>query len=167
MLAQDRVLWVSNLTGSTDTQFIFWAQQSPMGSFPIITGHGGYVTLADEDAFEPGSTYAFGVSGYIDTSAGADKNIIRKTGALCLNVTGPQQLTYAITGGNNITASNVTSGYHTIMIYSDGYVLWMDIDDVQVGSNVTAMSVPATNSTWYLFENDVMPYISYYGEWVV
>ena len=166
MLADDKVLWVSDLEGNSTTQFIFFTKQTPISSFPTITGHGGWVTLADDATFEPGDMFAFGISGYIDTAAGTGKNIIRKDGALCFNVTADEELTFKITGGSNITASNVTADYHTIMIYQDGYSLWMDIDDVTVG-NVTASAVPNTANNWTFFENDVMPYISYYGQWVV
>jgi len=54
----------------------------------------------------------------------------------------------------------------TIMVYCDGYELWMEIDDVEQDV-VVACSIPDTASNWTLFENDVMPYISYYGEWVL
>lgn len=165
MLAEDKLLWVTDLTCNSTTRFIFWTDQSAMDSFPTITGHGGYVTIVDDADIEPGGVYAFGVVGYVDTTGGTNKTIIRKDGAVTLDASVAGNITFNVTGGNSLTASSVASGYMTIMIYCDGYELWMDIDDVQQDI-AEACSIPDTANNWTLFENDVMPYISYYGEWV-
>jgi hypothetical protein len=165
MLAEDKVLWVSDLEGNKATQFIFFTQQDAMESFPVITGHGGYVTVNDTAALEPGGIFAFVVLAYVDTSAGAGKNIIRKDGALTFNVSAAQELTFNITGGNSLVASGVSSGYKEIYIISDGIELSMEING-SIASNTTASIVPNTGNDWVLFENDVCPYIYYYGEWV-
>lgn len=165
MLAEDKIMWVSDLDGNTTTQFIFWTDQSHLDSFPTITGHGGYVTVPYNAGLEPGDVYAFGIVGYVDTAAGADKNIIRKDNAVVFNVTDDEELTFAVTGGNSLVAVNVTSGVHTIMVYCDGFELWMTIDEVEVDRD-TASAIPGNANNWTLFENDVMPYVYYYGEWV-
>jgi hypothetical protein len=168
MLASDRLLWVGDLPASDTTRFILYTGQQALDSFPIITGYGGYVTVPDNPDIEPGGVFAFGIVGYVDTSVGANKNIITKTGALTFNVTGNEQLTFDVVGaGGSIVASNVTSGVHTIMIYSDGFSLWMTIDDALAGTNTTAVAVPDTSNNWTLFDNNVMPYVYYFGEWVV
>ncbi len=164
MLAEDRLLWVGNITGSATTEFMFFTGQSALNSTPIITGHGGYVTVPDNATLEPGDVFAFGIVGYIDTAAGADKNIIRKDGALVFNVTAEGELTFAITGGNSLVATGVPSGVVTVMVFSDGYELWMEIDDV-VQDVAEACTIPDTDNDWYLFENDVMPYVYYYAMW--
>jgi len=166
MLANDKVLWVTDLSGNRTTEFILWTGQSLIDSFPIICGHGGYVTVPDNDDLEPDDVFAFGIVGYVDTAAGANKNIIRKDGAVVFNVTNNKELTFAIVGGNSLVATNISSGDMTIMVFSDGYELWMEIGDVERDRDV-ASSVPDTESDWILFENDVMPYVYYYGEWVV
>ena len=166
MLAEDRLMWVSDLAGNRSTQFLFWTQQSLLDSMPTITGHGGNVTIDDVAALEPGDEYAFGVMGYVNTDAGANKNIIRKDNAVTMNITAAGNITFAVYGGNSVTASDVDSGFMTIMVYCDGFELWMEIGEDEV-DRTTASAIPATNTTWYLFENDVMPYVSYYGQWVV
>jgi len=166
MLVEDKLMWVSDLPGNTTTQFIFWTDQSAMDSFPTITGYGGYVTIADNTTLEPGDAYAFGVMGYVDTSAGANKSIIRKDNAVTMNITAAGNITFAVYGGNSVTASNVTSGFMTIMVYCDTYELWMEIGEVEQ-DRTSASTIPDTANNWTLFENDVMPYVSYYGEWVV
>jgi len=166
ILAEDKVLWVGDVAGNTNTQFLMFTQQEPIESFATITGHGGYVTIPDDPALEPGDVYAFGIMGYVNTDAGADKNNIRKDSAVKLYVSAAETLTFAVTGGNSLVATNVTSGFMTIMVYCDGFELWMTIDDVEQDRD-TASAVPDTASDWVLFENNVMPYVSYYGEWVV
>jgi hypothetical protein len=166
MMADDKIMWVSDLEGDKATQFIFWMQQSDLDSMPVIAGNGGYVSIPDDDALEPSDVYAFGIMGYVNMAAGSDKNIIRKDDALLLSVTNDEELTFAVDGGNSLVATSVESGVHAIMIYCDGSEMWMDIDDIErdrVGASV------ASNTTydWYLFENDVMPYVYYYGEWKV
>jgi len=166
MLAEDRLLWVSDLSGDTTTQFIFWSDQSAIDSFPTITGHGGYVTISDNATLEPGDVYAFGIMGYVDTTAGSNKSIIRKDGAVTFNVSAAGNLTFSVYGGNSVTAANITSGFMTIMVYCDSYELWIEIGEVE--QDITSASaIPDTANDWVLFENDVMPYVSYYGEWVV
>jgi len=166
MLAEDRVLWVGDVPGNTNSQFLMFTQQEALDSFATITGYGGYVTIPDDAALEPGDVYAFGIMGYVNTDAGADKNIIRKDDAERLYVSAAETLTFAVTGGNSLVATNVTSGFMTIMVYCDSYEMWMEIDDVEKDRD-TASAVPNTANDWYLFENNVMPYVSYYGQWVV
>ena len=166
MLAEDRLMWVSDLAGNRSTQFLFWTQQSLLDSMHVIAGHGGYITIPDDPALEPGDVYAFGVIGYVNTDAGADKNIIRKDSACKLYISAAGNITFDVSGGNSVTASDVDSGFMTIMVYCDGYELWMEIGEEEVDST-TASTISDTANDWYLFENDVMPYVSYYGEWVV
>ena len=166
MLADDKLMWVSDLEGNVTTQFILFTGQSALDSFPTITGHGGCVTIPDDAALEPGDVYAFGVMGYVDTTAGANKSIIRKDGAVTFNVSAAGNLTFSVYGGNSVTASNVSSGFMTIMVYCDSYELWMEIGEVKQDTT-SASAIPNTSNDWILFENDVMPYVSYYGEWVV
>ena len=166
MLAEDRVCWVDDITGSTTTQFIFFTGQSALSAFPTITGHGGYVTVADHADLELGDTFAIGVVGYIDTSAGANKNIVRKDSAVRLYVSGASEITFTITGGNSIVATGVSSGSMSLMVFSDGFDVWMEIDEVEQDRDTTSAVANNVNS-WVFFENDVMPYVTYCGIWVV
>lgn len=166
MLAEDRLLWVGDLPASNTTRFFLYTGQSALESFPIITGYGGYVTINDTDDLEPGDMFAFCVSGYVDTSTGANKSIIRKGGALSFNVTDNGEVTFAIDGGTSVVASGVNSGYHTFVVYSEGLNLRMEVDGVEVDTALTS-NITDTDADWYLFENNVMPYVYYYGEWVM
>jgi len=166
MLAEDRLLWVGNLTASDTSRFILFTGQEALNSTSVITGYGGYVTVPDNPDLEPGGVFAFGIVAYVDTTSAARGPIIYKNGAVDFDVTGVGELTFGITGGNSLVATNVTSDYITIMVYSDGFELWMEIDDVEQ-DRVEASAIPDTGNDWILFQNDVCPYVSYYGEWVV
>jgi hypothetical protein len=166
MLADDRLMWTGNLTGNASTQFIFWADQTPVTSFPIIAGHGGYVTINDTADIEPGDMYSFQIGAYFDTAAGTNKTIIRKDGAVVFNVTAYQQLTFAVTGGNSLLITGVTPGYHFIGVYCDGDDMWAEVDSVLKDTD-TASAIPNTANDWYLFEGDVCPYVYYYDSWKV
>lgn len=167
MLAADRLLWVGDVAANDETRFIFWTGQSAMASMAIIAGHGGYVTINDTAALEPDDAYAFAIVAYFDTVAGDNKTVIRKNGACVMNVTGNDTITFWVIGGNHTTATNLTSGYYSIIVICDSINMWMTVDDVLV-DNVTATAVvPNTGNDWYLFENDVCPYVLYYSEWVV
>lgn len=159
MLAEDRLLWVGNLTASANSRFIFYTGQSAIDSFPVITGYGGYVTIPDDDDLEPGAVYAFGIVCKLE----ADSIPIYKDGAVSLEVTGGD-LVFSVDGGNSLTASDITLGDATIMVYCDGVDMWMTIDDVEV-DRTSASAIIDTEDDWILFEN--VPYVYYYGEWVI
>jgi hypothetical protein len=168
LLTNDKLLFCANITPSTTTNFQFVTGQSSENfTFPIIVGYYGNVTVPDNDDLEPGDVYAFGITGYIDTSAGTNKDIIKKGTALVFNVTGNKQLTFWVSGTTPLVANNILSGYHQIMIYSDGLMLWMEVDGTPTGTEPAAVAVNDTDDDWVLFTNNVMPYVYYYGEWVV
>jgi len=166
LLAEDRLLWASGLGANRTTQFIFWTGQAALDSFYTITGHDGYVTINDTASIEPGDMYMFQILAYFDTTAGANKSIIRKDGAVVFNVTAYQQLTFAVTGGTTLVLTGVTPGFHTICVYCDGDDLWATVDDVLKDTD-TASAIPNTANDWYLFENNVCPYVYYYDQWIV
>lgn len=167
MLAEDRLMWASPIGADSTTEFIFWTEQTHLESFPTITGHGGYVRVPDSSDLEPRDVYMFYIVGYFDTSYnGTDRAIIRKDGAVAFNVTGTQELTFTVTGGNSLIASSVASGYHAVYIYCDGTDMWIEVNGV-LKDTIAASSIPNTGNDWYLFEDDTMPYVSYYGQWVV
>ena len=51
-------------------------------SLAIIPGNGGYITTTDNAALEPGNNFSQTWSGWLDTTAGASKNLGSKTNAL-------------------------------------------------------------------------------------
>lgn len=86
MLTDSTTLFVSNILANTSNDFIYGTKDTPDTSMPIIVGNGGYITTADTAALEPGTAFSIVANGYLDTTAGASKNIISKAGALSVYV---------------------------------------------------------------------------------
>jgi len=60
-------------------------------------GYNGYVTIPDAAALELGNNFEIEQYGYIDTSAGADKNLIIKTDAFRTYISATDNITSEIT----------------------------------------------------------------------
>ena len=61
--------------------------------FDIITGTDGYITIADDDTLEPGSDFETEQKGWVDTDAGADKNLVYKEDAFRIFIDGATNIT--------------------------------------------------------------------------
>jgi hypothetical protein len=78
---------IPSLPASGSVEYDLYTGCSPVQtSFPIIVGNGGYITTADNAALEPGENFSIVTSGYVNTTAGSNENIIFKSGALQLYV---------------------------------------------------------------------------------
>ena len=85
--------------------------------FPVIVGDSGYVSIADGSTLELGNNFEVVLDGYLDTSSGADKNLIYKADAFRLYVSGDEAITCNITtAAESITATGITSGNHTVKV---------------------------------------------------
>ncbi len=78
------------------------------GKIRYFPGDGG-MTVPDDASLELGNDFELEVKGYIDTSAGADKNILRKDGAISIDAS----------TANTITATITTSGTASFRNASD------------------------------------------------
>ena len=148
-------------------------------SFPIVMGVGGNVTVDDSASFELGGNFTIDVKGWIDTDSCSGKNIIYKEDAFKLWVSDIEEITVAILGGGDaetksviITDDRLTSQDIRIEVVGDSSVnmtmtIW-DGTGTQLGINTTALdseTIPNNANTWYLFQNDVMPYVEYLKAW--
>jgi len=88
MLADNKTLFASPISASTQEGFTYTLGNSNLTSFPIITGYGGYITTADNSSLEPGNNFTIEVSGYVNTDNGIDKNIVYKENTFRTYVSG-------------------------------------------------------------------------------
>jgi len=127
MVASDRTLFAADIAANTQSTFSYTTGNSALSDFPVIVGYSGYVTTADDAALELGSNFEIEQKGYVDTSAGSDKNLVYKDGAFRTYISAGTNVTseicssvspyssssdaniYAI-GGNYSTANSATSG---------------------------------------------------------
>lgn len=105
MLADNKTLFASPISASTQEGFTYTLGNSNLTSFPIITGYGGYITTADNSSLEPGNNFTWTIDGYINTDTGTDKNLVYKSGAFRTYV--------SPTVSGNITASILSSATST------------------------------------------------------
>ena len=134
MLASDRILFVSDLEAYEDKTLIFYTGASSLSSFPIIVGHGGNITTPDSPGLEPTWVFQFLASGYFDSSAGVDKNIMYKEDAFRVYISGANTLRVAAleTGGGEQWALEDTgfnTGVHSAYTVTDGLAAYLYVDD--------------------------------------
>ena len=82
MVADDRLLFVSNINANNTYNFQYTTGNTPPvpADMPVIVGYDGYVTIPSGigDDMQLGDDFEIEFSGYVDTSAGEDKNIVYK-----------------------------------------------------------------------------------------
>jgi hypothetical protein len=115
MVVTDRTLFVSDLAADhTITPLLTTGNTA--SSLDIIVGNDGYILTPDDATMEVADDlYSLAIDGYIDTSAGANKYIFYKNGALNVENDAAGQLT-ADFNGNTIIDPAVASGEHDIEI---------------------------------------------------
>lgn len=95
MLVDDRLLFVSDITASKTTNFQLTTGNTALSNFPIIAGHGGYVTITDTANLEPGGNFELEWDGYVDTDTAG--NLINKTDSIVVASDGAGHITATIT----------------------------------------------------------------------
>jgi hypothetical protein len=97
MIVSDRTKFVMPaLPANTSQTLTYSLGNTPTAGMSIVPGYNGYITTADTAALEPGNNYLVDVNGYVNTAAGATKNIVNKSGALVIDA-------------GSTTAGNVTA----------------------------------------------------------
>lgn len=119
LVADNKTLFVDNITASSTAVFQYKSGQSALASMPIVVGQGGRVTVADNSKWEPKDSFGITLSVYLKETG----TVFEKPDALKLyyNAT-TRNLT--LTAGNTsspdytLTASNVSIGEHTVIVDS-------------------------------------------------
>jgi len=156
MLANDRILFVSDLEAYEDKTLIFYTGASSLSSFPIIVGHGGNITTPDDPSIEPAYIFQLLASGYFDASAAADKNIMYKEDAFRVYISGANTLAVAGLSAGDVEEwtmedTGFTSGDHAIYVMANGIGAYLYVDN---------MSIPV--DTVNLFDSDVVVFDASY-----
>jgi hypothetical protein len=121
MPVSDKSLVVVPTIGAGDTSGLVWTSgNAPVTYFQIITGKGGYITVPDNATIELGNNFILRWSGYIDTGAGADKDIFYKQEAFRLYVSSAGNISACILGDADESIYTVSAalatGVHTITV---------------------------------------------------
>jgi len=93
LVVDDRLLFVSNINANNTYNFKYTTGNTPLADMPVIVGYDGYVTVSDDADLELGDDFEIEFDGYVDTSAGADKNLVYKEDAFRLYVSDDDEIT--------------------------------------------------------------------------
>jgi hypothetical protein len=159
MLSEDKT-WFVTPQPALNSQVVTYALgDTAVSSFKVIPGYSGNITTADDATLELGSVFDISISGYFDTSAGSDKNILYKSGACKLNVSAASAITFHALNADNtdnwtMVANPVATGSHTVRIYANGFDAYLYLDGVQEDSeSMVAMNLftadAALTGTYY------------------
>jgi hypothetical protein len=121
MPVSDKSLVVLPSIGAGDSPSLVWTSgNAPVTYFQIITGKGGYITVPDNATIELGDNFVLRWSGYIDTGAGANKDIFYKQEAFRLYVSSAGNISASILGDADesiyTVSAALTTGVHTITV---------------------------------------------------
>ncbi len=99
LVCDDKLWFVGNIPSTGVKPFNYINESTPDASMEIITGSGGYITTLDAAALEPADNFELDTKGYINTAAGANKNIIAKSASFYTYISGASEVSSAIYGG--------------------------------------------------------------------
>ena len=144
MLTEDKIMFVSDLAAHEEKTLIFYPGATSLSSFPIITGYGGYVTTPDDSDLELTYVIELLISGYFDTSAGSDKNILYKEEAFRVWIAAANTLRVAgleAGGGEQwyLQDSSFSSGEHTVYVMANGLAAYLYVDDFELPVDSVAL----------------------------
>ena len=104
-------------------------------SYPVMTGYGGYLTIADAVSLELGNDFEIELSGYIDTSSGTSKLITDKGGAYICYPSNAGEVVALIGSATNISSAtyyeSTTSSVYGANWYGQTFI---PISDIYVNS---------------------------------
>jgi hypothetical protein len=140
MLADDRVLFVTDLEADEEKTLIFYTGATSLSQFPIIVGYNGSITTPDDAQLEQLYVMEVLASGYFDASDGTDKNILYKEDAFRAYISNDDELTVAALEAGDVeqwalTDNTFTSGEHSIYLMANGLVAYLYVDDFEIAKD--------------------------------
>lgn len=142
---------LSAASGSLPSNYYAWARTGTTGKYATSTNSGASWTAGSVSVhITMTGTY----------QAPTDPTIVSKASSLLFNYTNDNEVTYAVTGGNSLVATGVTTGEHIIKIVSNGVTMKLYVDAVEKDSD-GASSVPDTANDYEWLLDNVAPYVDY------
>ncbi len=102
MVAQNKTLTATAVPANSQTNLYFTTANADLPSMDIIEGNDGFVTIPDDATLELGSNFEIEQSGYVDTDAGSDKNLVYKDTAYRTYISAEDEITSAIAYGSPV-----------------------------------------------------------------
>lgn len=161
-------LVVYSLAGYQSAAFRLYTGYSPANDFDLVVGFNGYVTVPYSADLELGDAFEIDLRGFIDTSMDTGKNLIIKDEAFKIYISAEGSITASIYNTNwtttFVTAVNVGSGIHRVVVAGDGADISISIDGATEGDwykSDTLVSVPEIENPYLLMQNSSLISLEY------
>lgn len=92
MLATDKILFSAAVPSYSTQTFDFTTGNTPATALDVVTGYGGYITIPDAPAIEPGNDFEIEQKGWINTVYAANRNLVIKAAAFQTYVSSNQTI---------------------------------------------------------------------------
>ena len=96
LVTDNKILTAIPVPANSQTNLVLSTDNTPLPSMDIITGYGGYITILDDDTLELTNDFESELDGWIDTDAGAGKNLVYKQGGFRTYIDGATNITSVI-----------------------------------------------------------------------
>lgn len=167
------VYFVSDIGASEQKCYSFYAGGTvTQNTFAYFPASGG-MTVADDDSIELGNNFEVEFQGFVDTSAGTNKDLVFKDLAFRVWVNGEGEISASIykDGGWTacvVTATNILSNVHFIEVTADVQDLKLYINGNLKDTEVLGgtISVPDNTNGWSFATNGSMLYLEFLKIWV-
>lgn len=163
MVADNKTLTAIPVPANSQTNLYFVTGESAASAMDIITGLGGYVTVLDDPLLKFGNKFQILLTDvYIDTTAGANKHIIYKNGAVVFDVSGSVtgNITFEIVGGSSVTALAIPSGlYSSLEVTANVTHLSLLLNSVVRDIQPFTNNVTDNANDWVLLSGNTTMYV--------
>ncbi len=158
LIANNKTLFATAMPALYSSSALYTFGETELSNFPVITGYGGYVTTADNNSLEMSNNATWTISGYINTDAGANKNLIYKQDAINVFVspTVSQNITATIVASAiSTTSTTVATATDDVMKYWNGATFVLTTGGNLIGGYYNAAN--ARCGTGLRFNNVAIP----------
>jgi len=148
LLTTEKILTANAIGANSQTNLSFTTGNTDL-EMPIITGYNGYFSKTDDLDMELGDDFEIETKGYVDTSAGADKNIVYKEDAFRTYIDGATNITSEITYSDTIAFRPDSAGDETNITdqFPASGSHWDKVDEESADDDTTYV-YSSTDSVW-------------------
>lgn len=131
MVSDNRTATAVPVPANSQTNLYFVTGETDLSATDIIVGYGGYITIPDDASIELANNFEVEQKGWIDTTAGADKNLVFKDDVFRIYIAGTDNITAVIGGSLTETfVPNAPGDYTNITLETPfGFAHWDVVDD--------------------------------------
>ncbi len=147
MVADDKLLFAADVPAGNIKNIQYTTGNSLLSAFAVLTGHDGYITVADNDSLEAWDNFSINMTGYFDTSAtiaSANNTAVGKENSISVNCSSSGNLDATVWSDDG---SPVESA-----LYYDGYIYC----GMAGGAYASAGSILKVNATTLEVEDTIL-----------